>query len=69
MEIYQKNEISKDELLTIMEDIQLQMAGNFLDMGKLQILFEHSLWKDYGNTISYEDHTIQEYLASANSYD
>ncbi|MBL7130389.1 MAG: hypothetical protein ISS45_03150 [Candidatus Omnitrophica bacterium] len=64
MEIYQKNEISKDELLTIMEDIQSQMAGNFLDMGKLQILFEHSLWKDYGNTISYEDHTIQEYLAS-----
>ena len=64
MEIYQKNEISKDELLSIMEDVQSQMTGNFLDMGKLQILFEHSLWKDYGNTISYEDHTIQEYLAS-----
>ena len=64
MEIYQKNEISKDELLSIMEDIHSQMTGNFLDMGKLQILFEHSLWKDYGNTISYEDHTIQEYLAS-----
>jgi len=64
MEIYQKNEISKDELLSIMEDVQSQMTGNFLDVGKLQILFEHSLWKDYGNTISYEDHTIQEYLAS-----
>jgi hypothetical protein len=64
MEIYQKNEILKDELLSIMEDVQSQMTGNFLDMGKLQILFEHSLWKDYGNTISYEDHTIQEYLAS-----
>lgn len=64
IEIYQKNEISKDELLSIMEDVQSQMTGNFLDMGKLQILFEHSLWKDYGNTISYEDHTIQEYLAS-----
>jgi len=64
MEIYQKNEISKDELLSIMEDVQSQMTGKFLDVGKLQILFEHSLWKDYGNTISYEDHTIQEYLAS-----
>ncbi|GEM_PF-6314941 len=64
MEIYQKNEISKDELLTIMEDIGSHMAGNFLDMGKLKILFEHSLWKDDGNAISFEDHTLQEYLAS-----
>lgn len=64
MEIYQKNEISKDELLTIMEDIGSYMAGNFLDMGKLKILFEHSLWKDEGNAISFEDHTLQEYLAS-----
>lgn len=64
MEIYQKNEISKGELLTIMEDIGSLMAGNFLDMGKLKILFEHSLWKDGGNAISFEDHTLQEYLAS-----
>jgi len=64
MEIYQKNEISKDELLSIMGDVQSQMIGKFLDISKLQILFERSLWKDYGNTILYEDHTIQEYLAS-----
>lgn len=64
MEIYQKNEIKKEELLTILEEINSAMAVNFLDMGKLEILFKHSLWKDLLKTIAFEDHTLQEYLAS-----
>jgi hypothetical protein len=40
------------------------MAGNFLGMGELKILFDRALWVDYGETIAFEDHTLQEYLAS-----
>ncbi|MDO8886072.1 hypothetical protein [Candidatus Oleimmundimicrobium sp.] len=64
MEVYQRNEIAKDELITILEDIQSNIAGNFLEMGKLQILFDHGLWIDSGDTVSFEDHSLQEYLAS-----
>lgn len=64
MEIYQKNALTKDELITVLEDIQSKMTGHFLDMGKLQVLFDHSLWVDYGKTIAFEDTTLQEYLAS-----
>ncbi len=64
MEIRQVNELSKDDLLTIMEDVDSNLAGHFLDLGKLGILFDHSLWKDYGDSIAFEDHTLQEYLAS-----
>ena len=63
-EIYQKNDLEKDELVTVLEDIQSNVTRNFLDMDKLQILFDHSLWIDYGESIAFEDHTIQEYLAS-----
>lgn len=64
MEIYQDNNIKKDHIITILEDIQSNMTGNFLDIGKLQILFDHTLWIDYGETIAFEDHSLQEYLAS-----
>ena len=64
MEVYQKNDIKKDELLTIMDDINSNLAVHFFDVGKINILFDHSLWKDYGNSITYEERTLQEYLAS-----
>jgi len=64
MEMYQRNDLKKDELITILEDIQSNMAGNFLNVGKLQILFDRSLWIDYGESFAFEDHTLQEYLAS-----
>jgi hypothetical protein len=64
MEIYQKNDLTKDELVTVLEDINSNMVGNFLNIGSLEILFDHSLWTDHEKVIAFEDHSLQEYLAS-----
>ncbi|MHC9542788.1 MAG: NACHT domain-containing NTPase [Vulcanimicrobiota bacterium] len=64
MEIYQKNELSKNELVTLLDELNSNIAINFLSSDKLKILFDRSLLVDNGKSISFEDRSLQEYLAS-----
>lgn len=63
-EIYQSNEIAKDELITVLDDIKSNILVGFLTKTDLRTLYNSSLILVKGNTISFEDHTLQEYLAS-----
>lgn len=64
MEIYQKNVITKDELMTIFDDIKSDLKLVALSQIELETFFDASLLKSNFNSIEFENTEIQEYLAA-----
>ncbi|MFW9878469.1 MAG: NACHT domain-containing protein, partial [Candidatus Thorarchaeota archaeon] len=64
MEMYHVNEIHKDDLLTVLDDIHSNIANSILKEADIRLLYENSLLLDNDGYISFEERTLQEYLAS-----
>lgn len=64
MEIYQANEISKDELMSFFDDTKSTLTLSLLAQITIETFYDKSLIKDNIQTISFENPEFQEYLAS-----
>lgn len=64
MEIYQKNVLTKDELLTFFDDIESDIKINLLNQISIETLFDKTVLKDNGDSIEFENTEFQEYLAA-----
>ncbi|MBL7909900.1 MAG: hypothetical protein JNJ41_02450 [Bacteroidia bacterium] len=66
MEIYQTNEISKDELMTFFDDINSNLTSNFLNLVQIDEFYERSLLVPTfdGKSIQFQNVEFQEYLAA-----
>jgi hypothetical protein len=64
MEIYQANTISKDELMTFLDELESDLKLAALSQLDLQDLFEKSLLKDNLDSIEFDNTEFQEYLAA-----
>jgi hypothetical protein len=64
MEIYQANVISKDELMTIFDDIKSDLTAVALAQLPLENLFNFSLLKNNIDSVEFENTEFQEYLAA-----
>jgi len=64
MEIYQTNEISKDELMNFFDDTKSTLTLILLTQTTIETFYDKSLIKDNIQTVSFENPEFQEYLAS-----
>jgi hypothetical protein len=66
MEIYQSNEIKKDDLLTFFDDIKSNLSSTFLSQVKIEYFYNRSLLipSSDGQHIQFENAEFQEYLAA-----
>lgn len=64
MEIYQTNEISKDELMTFFDDTRSNLASVLLNQISIDTFYNKSLIRDNIHSVSFENPEFQEYLAS-----
>jgi hypothetical protein len=64
MEIYQANTISKDELITFLDELESDLKLAALSQLNLQDLFDKSLLKDNLDSIEFDNTEFQEYLAA-----
>jgi hypothetical protein len=64
MEIYQANVISKDELITFLDELQSDLKLAALTQFDLQMFFDKSLLKDNIEAIEFDNTEFQEYLAA-----
>jgi hypothetical protein len=64
MELYQANVISKDELMTFLDELQSDLKLAALTQMDLQMVFDKSLLKDSIDAIEFENTEFQEYLAA-----
>lgn len=64
MEVYQSNTISKDELMTFLDELDSDLKLAALSQLELQVLFEKSLLKDNYDSIEFDNTEFQEYLAA-----
>lgn len=64
MEIYQTNEIKKDELMSFFDDTKSNLNINFLHQVPLEFFYGRSLLKENPGSIEFANTEFQEYLAS-----
>lgn len=64
MEIYQKNILSKEELMTFFDDVESNLNISLLQQVPLETFINRSLLKDNIDTIEFENTEFQEYLAA-----
>lgn len=64
MEIYQKNILSKEELMTFFDDVESNLNISLLQQVQLETFINRSLLKDNIDTIEFENTEFQEYLAA-----
>ena len=64
MEIYQRNFITKEELMTFFDDVKSNLNISFLQQVPIEMFYERSLLKDNKDTIEFENTEFQEYLAA-----
>jgi hypothetical protein len=64
MEIYQANVLTKDDLVTFFDDIRSNLTLIMQDRITLNMLFEKSVLKDFGDRIEFENTEFHEYLAA-----
>jgi hypothetical protein len=64
MEVYQANTLSKDELMTFLDDLESDLKLAALSQLDLQELFDKSLLKDNHDSIEFDNTEFQEYLAA-----
>jgi len=64
MEIYQSNQITKDELMEFFDNAKSNLNVVFLNQVSLNYFYERSLLKDNIDSIEFENTEFQEYLAA-----
>jgi len=64
MEIYQSNQITKDELMEFFDDTKSSLNVIFLNQVPINYFYERSLLKDNIDSIEFENTEFQEYLAA-----
>ena len=64
MEIYQSNQITKDELMEFFDNIKSSLNVIFLNQVPINYFYERSLLKDNIDSIEFENTEFQEYLAA-----
>jgi hypothetical protein len=64
MEIYQANQITKDELMEFFDDTKSNLNVVFLNQVSINYFYERSLLKDNIDSIEFENTEFQEYLAA-----
>jgi hypothetical protein len=64
MEIYQANEIKKDELMTFLDEFQSDLKQAAVAQIDIEIFYEYSLLKNNPDTVEFENTEFQEYLAA-----
>lgn len=64
MEIYQSNQITKDELMEFLDDTKSNLNISFLNQVSINSFYERSLLKDNIDFIEFENTEFQEYLAA-----
>jgi hypothetical protein len=64
MEIYQINQISKDELMTFFDDLKSDLKISFLQQVSLEVFYDKTVIKDNTTTIEFDNTEFQEYLAA-----
>ena len=64
MEIYQSNVLTKDELMTFLDELNSKLTLVALSQWKLETFYEKSLLKDGIDTIEFDNSEFQEYLAA-----
>jgi hypothetical protein len=64
MEIYQTNVLSKDELMTFLDELDSDLTLVALSQWKLDTFYQASLLKDGIETIEFDNAEFQEYLAA-----
>ena len=64
METYQSNLITKDELISILDDVKSNLNVSFLNQNTLQIFYDRTVLKDNIDTVEFENTEFQEYLAA-----
>lgn len=64
MEVYQANTISKDELMTFLDEMESDLKFAATSQLDLQELFDKSLLKDNHDSIEFDNTEFQEYLAA-----
>ena len=64
MEIYQSNQITKDELMEFFDNTKSNLNVVFLNQVSINYFYERSLLKDNIDSIEFENTEFQEYLAA-----
>ncbi len=64
MEIYQTNLITKEDLITILDDVKSNLNISFLNQNTLDIFYDRTILKDNIETVEFENTEFQEYLAA-----
>lgn len=64
MEIYQTNVLTKEELITFLEEVNSASAKALINEDLLSIFYEKSLLVDNDKTLEFENTEFQEYLAA-----
>lgn len=64
MEIYQSNQISKDQLMEFFDDTKSNLNISFLNQVPIDIFYERSLLKNNIDSVEFENTEFQEYLAA-----
>lgn len=64
MEIYQSNQITKDELMEFFDDTNSNLNISFLNQVSINSFYERSLLRDNIDLIEFENTEFQEYLAA-----
>jgi DNA polymerase III delta prime subunit len=64
MEIYQANQISKDELMEFFDNTKSNLNITFLNQVPINYFYERSLLKDNIDSVEFENTEFQEYLAA-----
>lgn len=64
MEIYQKNAITKDDLMEFFDDTHSNLNISLLNQVPINTFFNRTVLKDNGNTVEFENREFQEYLAA-----
>ncbi|MCK5503975.1 MAG: hypothetical protein KAJ10_02375, partial [Thermodesulfovibrionia bacterium] len=64
MEIYQRNILSKEDLMTFFDDVESNLNISLLQQVPLETFYNRSLLKDNIDTIEFENTEFQEYLAA-----
>lgn len=64
MEIYQKNTLTKDELLTFFDDLKSDLKSSLLNQIDIEELYAKTILNDNIDTIEFQNTEFQEYLAA-----
>jgi hypothetical protein len=64
MQLYQQNTISRSEVITVLDRLDSSLVQALLSQNPIESLIEKNLLVEYNGEISFEERSLQEYLAA-----